>query len=274
MTVTVTEPWRPMKWWGWGDPAKQVDLPASAIEMLKSGLGVDGSKAMPVRLEAVRVNAPRLPEPVRQQLAAIVGADAVREDQGTRVVHAAGKGYPDLIRMRTGVGESAPDAIVYPASALEVWQVIEACARNRIAVVPFGGGTSVVGGVEPIRGAMTAVISLDLARMIEVKQRRSAVPSGDDGPRPARTAGRGRAGRAGHDARPLPAVVRVRDRRRLGRDALGRPGLDRLRPHRRAGRRACAASPRPASWPCRRGPPPRPDPTSSSCWSAARARSA
>jgi alkyldihydroxyacetonephosphate synthase len=168
MTVTVTEPWRPMKWWGWGDPARHGELPASAIELLKSGLGVDGAKAPPVRLEAVRMNTPKLPESVRQELATIVGADAVREDHGTRVVHAAGKGYPDLIRMRTGVGESAPDAVVYPASAVEVWRVIESCARNRIAVVPFGGGTSVVGGVEPIRDTMSAVISLDLARMIEV----------------------------------------------------------------------------------------------------------
>ncbi len=168
MSVTVTEPWRPMKWWGWGDPNRQVELPLAATEMLRSGLGLDGTRNPPVRLEAVRVGTTRLDPSAKQSLEQIVGPTAVRDDHGTRVVHAAGKGYPDLIRMRAGTAEAAPDAVVYPASATEVWRVIELCSRQHVAVVPFGGGTSVVGGVEPIRDTCPAVIALDLARMIEV----------------------------------------------------------------------------------------------------------
>ncbi|MGH2849746.1 MAG: FAD-binding oxidoreductase, partial [Solirubrobacteraceae bacterium] len=55
--------------------------------------------------------------------------------------------------------------VVYPATHEEVLAVLAACAQERVAVVPFGGGTSIVGGLDPLRGAQHAVISLDLARV-------------------------------------------------------------------------------------------------------------
>jgi alkyldihydroxyacetonephosphate synthase len=75
-----------------------------------------------------------------------------------------GRSYPDLVRVRAGQ-VSGPDAVVYPGSHDEVRALLEVCADQGIAVVPFGGGTSVVGGVEPAPGPFRAVISLDLARM-------------------------------------------------------------------------------------------------------------
>ncbi len=89
----------------------------------------------------------------------------MRDDRESRVTHAVGKGYPDLVRIRSGDASSAPDAVVAPASADEVRAVLEACAAARVAVVPFGGGTSVVGGVEPQRAGFEGAISLDLARL-------------------------------------------------------------------------------------------------------------
>jgi alkyldihydroxyacetonephosphate synthase len=97
-----------------------------------------------------------------------VGEQWLRDDRDARVHHAAGKGYPDLIRMRSGEGTNAPDAVVYPASEDEVAAVLALCADAGVAVVPFGGGTSVVGGVEPVRDGFEALIALDLARMVEV----------------------------------------------------------------------------------------------------------
>jgi alkyldihydroxyacetonephosphate synthase len=92
----------------------------------------------------------------------------VRDDRAARVEHAAGKSYPDLFRMRTGDATQAPDAVVYPQSPEAVRSVLEACAQHGVAVVPFGGGTSVVGGVEPLRGSFSSVISLDLGRLDQV----------------------------------------------------------------------------------------------------------
>jgi alkyldihydroxyacetonephosphate synthase len=67
--------------------------------------------------------------------------------------------------MRAGQADQAPDAVVYPESADQIRALLELCEAERIAVVPFGGGTSVVGGVEPIRDSFESLIALDLARM-------------------------------------------------------------------------------------------------------------
>jgi alkyldihydroxyacetonephosphate synthase len=94
-----------------------------------------------------------------------VGAEHVRDDRLQRVAHAAGRGYHDLVRLRAGEADGAPDAVVYPGSAEQIAALLGACAQHGVAVVPFGGGTSVVGGVEALRGRCAAVVTLDLARL-------------------------------------------------------------------------------------------------------------
>jgi alkyldihydroxyacetonephosphate synthase len=157
-----------MKWWGWGDPARKAPLPESALERLREVLDADPRRTEPVALETVRLEQPRLSEGVRGRLAEIVGGSWVRDDRQARVLHAAGKGYPDLVRMRAGSAENAPDAVVYPHGAEQVKAVLDLCAEQGTAVVPFGGGTSVVGGVEPIRAGFGALIALDLSRMAHI----------------------------------------------------------------------------------------------------------
>jgi alkyldihydroxyacetonephosphate synthase len=155
-----------MKWWGWGDPERRVDLPGSAVGMLRGELGVEaGDASEPVELAAVELPEPRpLPEAVRSA----AGEGAVLTDPEQRLRRSAGRGYPDLVRLRSGKLEAAPDAVLVPADAGRVAAVLEACASADVAVVPFGGGTSVVGGVEPERGPHQAVVSLDLASLREV----------------------------------------------------------------------------------------------------------
>ncbi len=79
--------------------------------------------------------------------------------------HAAGRSYLDLIELRSGRLEHAPDAVVTPGDEAEVGAVLRLCADAACAVVPFGGGTSVVGGVSALRGANRAVLALDLRRL-------------------------------------------------------------------------------------------------------------
>jgi alkyldihydroxyacetonephosphate synthase len=154
-----------MKWWGWGDPARREELRPDVLEFLQAELGASLEPAPAARLEDVELPESTLPQPARLALAGTVGAQWVRDDRLTRVTHAAGKGYADLVRLRAGQASPAPDAVVYPGNAAQVRAVLDRCALERIAVVPFGGGTSVVGGVEPVRDGMGAVISLDLGRM-------------------------------------------------------------------------------------------------------------
>jgi alkyldihydroxyacetonephosphate synthase len=154
-----------MRWWGWGDPAHPPGLPAAALGFLADTVGLAGSPRPPVALANVRLPAPALSDAAVAQLREIVGAANVRDDHLERVDHAAGKGYPDLVRMRAGEPRSAPDAVVLPADGRQVAALLELCARESLAVVPFGGGPSVVGGVEPLRGEQRSVISLDMRRM-------------------------------------------------------------------------------------------------------------
>ena len=160
-----------MKWWGWGEPSKRNELSPEAQAMLREELG-HAVPAEPLPREAIRLpEAAAIPE----RVTSAVAPDAVRTADGDRLLRSGGKSYPDLVRARTGAVESAPDAVLFPSSSQEVAAVLDACASQHIAVVPFGGGTSVVGGVDAVRGPHRAVISLDLSRMTSVELDRTSL---------------------------------------------------------------------------------------------------
>lgn len=163
--MSVERPPPEMSWWGWGDPDRSFSLPQSAAELLRREIGIGELRRPPVALEDVHLREPALPAGLRDKLVGAAGADSVRVDRLARVLRAAGKGYGDLVHQRSGQCEQAPDVVVAPSSHASVRDVLEVCADAAVAVVPFGGGTSVVGGVAPMRGAFPAVISLDLHRL-------------------------------------------------------------------------------------------------------------
>ena len=158
-----------MRWWGWGEDSGAIALSDAAVTLLHGELGLDSAERRgPVALDEVRLPDPELAGPARRALTEAVGEEHVSDDRLVRVTHAAGKSYPDLVRLRAGDASHAPDAVVAPASEAEVAAVLAACARAGVAVIPFGGGTSVVGGVEALRGPHGAAVSLDLTRMQRV----------------------------------------------------------------------------------------------------------
>jgi alkyldihydroxyacetonephosphate synthase len=154
-----------MRWWGWGDPAHPAGLPPHALGFLADTVGVAERPRPPVALERVRLEAPRLGAAALEAMREIAGPEGVRDDHAIRVEHAVGRGYPDLVRVRAGEPEGAPDAVVYPSRHEQVRALLDLCGELHIAVVPFGGGTSVVGGVSPLRGEQQGVIALDMGRM-------------------------------------------------------------------------------------------------------------
>jgi alkyldihydroxyacetonephosphate synthase len=157
-----------MRWWGWGDPRQPPLLPAHAFDFLRGTVGLSERPRAPVALSNVRLERAGLSGRTLARLRNVAGAENVRDEHTQRVVHAAGKGYPDLVRMRAGEPDGAPDAVVYPTGHEQLRALLECCAGESVAVVPFGGGTSVVGGVAPLRGEHAGVVALDMSAMARV----------------------------------------------------------------------------------------------------------
>ena len=230
---------RPMRWWGWGDPQHRTELPPAALAALRAELGAPDRTVPPVALEDVRLGEPALPRRARSDGCGSGGEEWVRQDRLSRVTHAAGKGYPDLVRMRAGRAENAPGRGRVPGERRARCARCSTRARrsaspwSRSAAAPAWWAAS-----SRCAGRWLRAVSLDLGADRPRRAGRHALADRRAGGGPARARRRARARAARPHARALPAVVGVRDARRMGRHPFRRPGLDRVRQHREAGRRA------------------------------------
>ncbi|PXY32612.1 FAD-binding oxidoreductase [Prauserella muralis] len=148
------------------DGAAATELAPRAVRWLTQRIGrcVPGAPVAPD--SALLVTPSRLPGPAAEKLAVIVGPEHVLDDPGERLARSGGLSYLDLLRRRhPSAGLDVPDAVVLPADPGQVQRVLDVCVEHDIAVVPFGGGTSVVGGVNALRGGKDAVLVLDLERL-------------------------------------------------------------------------------------------------------------
>ncbi|WP_233620535.1 FAD-binding oxidoreductase [Amycolatopsis sp. WAC 01416] len=157
-------PTPPMRWDGWGDPGQVTELSGTQLAMVRDLLKVSADDVRAVSREAVRLRPSALDAAGLAALEAVVGSDKVSTADADRLPRAGGKSTLDLLRRKDNAEQDAPDAVVLPGSDAEVAELLAVCAERGIAVVPFGGGTSVVGGLDPLRGTFTAVVSLDLRR--------------------------------------------------------------------------------------------------------------
>jgi len=163
-----------IRWNGWGWAAHKDEL-AGREEVwawLAEALGMPALLATPARpLESIALLPSRLSAEAFERFGRILGAERVLGDPFERAFHALGKSYHDLLKLRAGDLSTAPDAVLYPRSAEEVLSVLQAASELGVAVVPFGGGTSVVGGVTATPGKFKSVATLDLSgmdRLIEI----------------------------------------------------------------------------------------------------------
>ena len=144
----------------WGDPAAATSLPDTARGLIELVFGIDEQPAV----DGATPPAPTVGAEALTALEAVVGPDQVLVDDAIRTLRTRGKSTPDLLKARAGDLTDAPDVVVRPAGQAEIEAVLAVAAAHRLAVVPFGGGTSVVGGVDPESGSHALVVALDLER--------------------------------------------------------------------------------------------------------------
>lgn len=152
------------KHWGWGNAQRALDAGqlAEAAPGIVGLLGFGRTEVeLPVPLDAAVLPRPRIQPGALSDLAAT--------DRHARATHALGKAYRDVIRGFRGDFSTAPDFVAEPRDEADIERVLEWCEARGVAVIPFGGGTSVVGGVEPRDlCAFDGVVSLDTGRMNRV----------------------------------------------------------------------------------------------------------
>lgn len=145
----------------WGDPAAAQPLTDTVRGLVDAFVGTRDTPASAV----VTLPESGLSQELLASLRTAVGADTVLLDDETRRLRTRGKSTPDLLRARAGDLSDAPDAVVRPGSHEDVAAVLAWAVEHHVAVVPFGGGTCVTGGLVARRDGFTGVVSLDLVRL-------------------------------------------------------------------------------------------------------------
>ena len=160
------------KWWGWGEEGRSYrhdDKPKFAPFVMKlTGVDVNAPATPRPRLEDLDVPPSQLGTTLRTRLEEICGADFVQTDDETRVVHGYGKGVRDLMRVRAGDFGRLPDVVVYPGTAEEVAQIVDAVVAVDAVVIPFGGGSNIVSALEAVPGEPRQVVTVNLGRLNKV----------------------------------------------------------------------------------------------------------
>ena len=172
------------KHWGWGDidrslTTEQIRQAAPGIVQYLGFGRPDPEEPVPLQeavLPAPRISASRL-------------GDVIDTSRHARATHALGKAYRDVIRGFRGDFQNAPDVVARPRDENDVQRILEWCWHRDVAVIPYGGGTSVVGGVEGRDlDRFEGILSLDLALLDEVLEidptsRAARIQAGAAGPR-------------------------------------------------------------------------------------------
>jgi len=175
------------KWWGWGREGESYHLPDPERfwSYLRARLGDTEQTERLESASAITVAASGVTDGVVSELSRVVGAESVSTDAAARAVFSLGKGYKDLIRIRRGEVPNPTDVVVTPGTEEHVLELLRLARRHELAVIPFGGGTSVVGGVEPAGDRPSITLDLaELSRPLSIDQHSATatIQSGIMGP--------------------------------------------------------------------------------------------
>lgn len=142
------------RWNGWGDDSVEYPLPPAAGEFLETLVGA-GIPPQDVSMDQIVENLP----PARLPPNALLNTDPAQ-----RLLHACGQSLPDWVALRSGQISAYPDGVVYPTEEDQVRQIIHYAEAHDVTLIPYGGGTSVTGHIDPLPGSRP-VLTVDLGRM-------------------------------------------------------------------------------------------------------------
>lgn len=181
-----------MKWWGWGDPNltfPMADKP-NLWPWVVQKLGITSAipTASPVALDAIKMPPTRAGAKLLAAIQAILQPGQISLEPLDRLQHAYGKSFPDLFRVRNGVVRRAPDAILWPDSHEQVEALVKLAQKLDFCLIPFGGGTNIVGGISPEADEARPVMTLSLRNMnrlisIDPESRTATIQAGALGPK-------------------------------------------------------------------------------------------
>lgn len=175
---------RKRNFWGWGyaDEALPADFLTSFKTMTQMALGLSQmDEIVPPTIEDLQLRAPRFALPRSLQ-------SFCTDETFDRASHSYGKSFRDVVRGIRGQFDNPPDYVAYPKTEAEIQQLIDFCSTESIALIPYGGGSSVVGGVEPTRSSRYAgVISCDMRHFdqivaVDTEARTARIQAGIYGP--------------------------------------------------------------------------------------------
>jgi alkyldihydroxyacetonephosphate synthase len=164
---------RHMKWWGWGNEDTHFNAQAHPgfWPYARTVLEVERDDFNPREwtLDGMDVPDACVDERFLIELRSFLAPSQISTERKERVIHAYGKGFRDLFRLRRGEASGAPDLVVYPESERDVCLTLRAAAERDVAVIPFGGGSNIAGCLERMEARRMAV-SLDTRRLRKVLQ--------------------------------------------------------------------------------------------------------
>jgi alkyldihydroxyacetonephosphate synthase len=146
------------RWNGWGQDTTDYPLPESAVEYLTQRVGA-GSTAPDATQEQILHSLPA---------SRLTAEPSLHLEPAERLRHACGHSLPDWVAIRSGLLRAFPDAVVYAASDEDVRSAFALCRRLGAVLIPYGGGTSVVGHINPLPGGPPTV-TLDLSRLRQLR---------------------------------------------------------------------------------------------------------
>ncbi|EMY79159.1 FAD binding domain protein [Leptospira weilii serovar Ranarum str. ICFT] len=154
-------------WGAYGQDFFRVGQMQEILAFLSEELQISEiRKTPPFALEEITLPKSSFTPTQIRDLSKIVGAKHFSLERRERVLHSAGRSYYDVLRLSFNTLKSFVDGVAYPSKESEVSKILEYCSKNNITVIPFGGGSSVVGGLEVIKGkGQKYVLSLDTTRM-------------------------------------------------------------------------------------------------------------